>query len=131
MDSHNEINMIDKDMETLIDNAIERADEFAMESAKEFQVLNGNIKEVIEDSERSLRAGKKVKTNIGMSLIFVSEEAIEHLKYVQNLREFLQEEAKKMIKDIMAKRNAKKTSEEGKKAGKSGKKRARKNCEST
>ena len=127
MDSHNEINMIDKDMETLIDNAIERADEFAMESAKEFQVLNGNIKEVIEDSERSLRAGKKVKTNIGMSLIFVSEEAIEHLKYVQNLREFLQEEAQKMIKDIMAKRNAKKTSEEGKKAGKSGKKRARKN----
>ena len=127
MNSQDKINLIDEEMEQLIDSAIASADAFAMENAKQFQVLDSNIKEVIEDSESFLRDEKRARTDVGMSLIFVSQEAIEHLKYVQNLREFLQEEAQKMIKDIMAKRNAKKTSEEGKKAGKSGKKRARKN----
>lgn len=117
MDSYTKLNLIDEEMEKLIDNAIASADKFALESAKEFEVLDSNIKEVIEDSERAL---KRSKTDIGMSLIFVSEEAIEHLRYVQSLREFLQAEARRMMDDIMKKRKMEK-------ATKSGKKRARKN----
>lgn len=117
MDSYTKLNLIDEEMEKLIDNAIASADKFAMESAKEFDVLNSNIKEVIEESESAL---KRSKTDVGMSLIFVSEEAIEHLRYVQSLREFLQAEACRMMDDIMKKRKMGK-------ATKSGKKRARKN----
>lgn len=122
MDSYTKLNLIDEEMEKLIDNAIASADKFALESAKEFEVLDSNIKEVIEDSERAL---KRSKTDIGMSLIFVSEEAIEHLRYVQSLREFLQAEARRMMDDIMMDDIMKKRKME--KATKSGKKRARKN----
>jgi hypothetical protein len=104
MESYAEINLIDEEMENMIDRAIDHADDLAMESAKRFDVTSENIGEVIEDSERSM---KKSKTDVGMSLIFVSAEAIEHLKYVQNLREFLKVEASRMVAEIVAKRNGK------------------------
>jgi hypothetical protein len=127
MDSYSEINLIDDEMETLIDSAVEHSDKMAMESAKQFDVTSENIDKVIEDSERSfdiMNSRKKVKTEVGMSLIFVSKEAIEHLKYVQNLREFLKIEASRMVAEIMKKRNR-----EAAKVGVEtrGKKRSRKN----
>lgn len=114
-------------MEKLIDNAVCHAEELAMESAKQFDVTSENIGKVIEDSERSINKGKcwkKAKTEVGMSLIFVSKEAIEHLKYVQNLREFLKIEASRMVAEILKKRR----SEENKVGVETrGKKRSRKN----
>lgn len=127
MNSQDKSNLIDEEMEQLIDNAIASANVFAMENAKQFQVLDSNIKEVIEDSESFLRDEKRARTDVGMSLIFVSEEAIEHLKYVQNLREFLQMEASRMVKEIMEKRSRGETTVRGKKAARSGKKCACRN----
>lgn len=107
-----EINLIDEEMENLIDDAIDHAEEMAMESAKQFDVTSEHIGKVIEDSERSM---KRVKTDIGLSLIFVSKEAIGHMKYVQNLREFLKMEASRMVEEILEKRKKEGSATRGKK----------------
>lgn len=110
-----EINLIDEEMENLIDDAIDHAEEMAMESAKQFDVTSEHIGKVIEDSERSMKRVKRVKTDIGLSLIFVSKEAIEYMKYVQNLREFLKMEASRMVEEILEKRKKEGSATRGKK----------------
>jgi hypothetical protein len=108
-------NLIDEEMENLIDDAIDHAEEMAMESAKQFDVTSEHIGKVIEDSERSTKKVKRVKTDIGSSLIFVSKEAIDHMKYVQNLREFLKMEASRMVEEILEKRKKEGSATRGKK----------------
>lgn len=97
---------MDNEMISLIDDAIEDASEKAMEEAEQYHVLSQDIESVVISAEREYKKAKKNKPSKGaeLSVIFVSAESIEHLKYVQSMREFLKKEARKMVAELLAKR---------------------------
>ncbi len=119
------VEWMDEEMEALIDSAIEDANAKAVEEAEKFDVLSQDIEQIVESAEREYKKAKKSKSlpkEAELSVIFVSKDSIEHLKYVQSMREFLKKEARKMVKCILRDREAEKQMREGKQAGK---KRAR------
>ena len=100
---------MDTELVALVDSAIKDAREKSMEEVDRFDVLSQDIEEVVDDAERAFKKTKLVHGNqegASLSVIFVSAESLEHLKYVQSMREFLKEEAKKMVVKILADKSA-------------------------
>lgn len=96
---------MDDEMMALVKSANDDARAKAMEKAEEFDVLSQDVDKVLESAEREYKRKRCEETGEAeLSVIFVSASSIEHLKYVQSMRKFLKKEARKMVKELLAKR---------------------------
>jgi len=114
---------MDKEMEKLVDSAIKHADMMAMEEANSYHVLDERVEEAAGDAKRILKKKKLGRVDASMSVIFVTPESVERLEFVANLRAFLKEEAKEMVKRILADREAEEASGRKRRSGGKGRKR--------
>ena len=117
---------MDNELVALIDSAIMDAQAKSMEEVEKFNFLSQDIEEVVDGAEREFKKARKqdFSEKVSLSVIFVSEESIQHLKYIQGMRVFLMDEARKMVGKLLAERELEE--KEGKKP-KKGKKRSRSN----
>lgn len=108
---------MDTELIALVDSAIEDAREKSLEEVDRFDVLSQDIEDVVDNAEKAFKKTKldDKQEDVSLSIIFVSTESLEHLKYVQSMRKFLKKEAKKMVQKILADRKEKDNEKKGKK----------------
>lgn len=96
---------MDDEMEALVDSANNDARAKAMEIAEEFDILSQDVDKVLDSAEKEHKRKRGSEPGEAeLSVIFVTASSIEHLKYVQSMRKFLKKEARKMVKELLAKR---------------------------